>query len=101
MPDRAGYTLAVYAIDVSPSMKELKEDVSAATVKSKGKTRLDLVKEFVARKCEPKVMDSLLCLSQAHKNQVTSGRKTEAVGILSFGGSERLNWDSLNGTERH
>ncbi|CAD6581135.1 MAG: ATP-dependent DNA helicase II subunit 2 [Tremellales sp. Tagirdzhanova-0007] len=71
MPDRAGYTLAVYAIDVSPSMKELKEDVSAATVKSKGKTRLDLVKEFVARKCEPKV---------------TSGRKTEAVGILSFGG---------------
>ena len=66
MPDRAGYTLAVYAIDVSPSMNETKEAVSNSTVKSKGKTKLDLVKEFVARKCEPKVMSSLLHLCKAH-----------------------------------
>lgn len=55
MPERAGYTLSVYAIDVSPSMGEEKVDVSGQKGKGKGKTKLDLVEEFVARKCEPKV----------------------------------------------
>ncbi|OCF38430.1 hypothetical protein I317_07796 [Kwoniella heveanensis CBS 569] len=65
--DRAGYTLSVYAIDVSPSMGEAMADPAGT-----GKVaKLDLVKEYVARKCEPKI---------------SSGRKTEAVGILSFGG---------------
>ncbi|WWD01563.1 hypothetical protein V866_008508 [Kwoniella sp. B9012] len=65
--DRAGYTLSVYAIDVSPSMGELKADPGG----EKKVPKLDLVKEFVARRCEPKI---------------SSGRKTEAVGILSYGG---------------
>ncbi|KAK6902779.1 hypothetical protein I203_108038 [Kwoniella mangroviensis CBS 8507] len=65
--DRAGYTLSVYAIDVSPSMGELKADPGGENKVPK----LDLVKEFVARRCEPKI---------------SSGRKTEAVGILSYGG---------------
>ncbi|WVR05055.1 hypothetical protein IAU60_002067 [Kwoniella sp. DSM 27419] len=65
--DRAGYTLSVYAIDVSPSMGQLRADPAGT-----GKVvKLDLVKEYVARKCEPKI---------------SSGRKTEAVGILSYGG---------------
>ncbi len=55
MPERAGYSLSVYAIDVSPSMGEEKEDVGGGKGKVKRKTRLDLVKDFVARKCEPKV----------------------------------------------
>ncbi|WRT66986.1 uncharacterized protein IL334_003952 [Kwoniella shivajii] len=65
--DRAGYTLSVFAIDVSPSMGESKADPGGGCKKPK----LDLVKEYVARKCEPKI---------------SSGRKTEAVGILSYGG---------------
>nr|XP_019042867.1 hypothetical protein I302_08576 [Kwoniella bestiolae CBS 10118]OCF21797.1 hypothetical protein I302_08576 [Kwoniella bestiolae CBS 10118] len=65
--DRAGYTLSVFAIDVSPSMGEGKADPGGETKVPK----LDLVKEFVARRCEPKI---------------SSGRKTEAVGILSYGG---------------
>ena len=49
MPDRAGYDLVVYAIDVSPSMGEVTEDGGET------KTKLDLAKEYVARRCEPKV----------------------------------------------
>ncbi|KAK8869939.1 hypothetical protein IAR55_000507 [Kwoniella newhampshirensis] len=66
--DRAGYTLSVYAIDVSPSMGE---EVADPRGDGRKVSKLDLVKEYVARKCEPKI---------------SSGRKTEAVGILSFGG---------------
>nr|XP_019013387.1 uncharacterized protein I206_01453 [Kwoniella pini CBS 10737]OCF52168.1 hypothetical protein I206_01453 [Kwoniella pini CBS 10737] len=65
--DRAGYTLSVYAIDVSPSMGETKADPGSESKVPK----LKLVKEYVARKCEPRI---------------SSGRKTEAVGILSYGG---------------
>ncbi|ORX39724.1 SPOC like C-terminal domain-containing protein [Kockovaella imperatae] len=65
MPDRAGYELVVYAIDVSPSMGEVKVDGIGE------RTKLDLAKEYVARRCEPKI---------------SSGRKTEAIGIVSFGG---------------
>ncbi len=66
MPDRAGYTLSLYAIDVSPSMGEQKEDDGGGKGKGKGKTRLQLVKEFVARKCEPKV--SLICSSHTKRD---------------------------------
>ena len=55
MPERAGYSLSVYVIDVSPSMGEVKHDVSGGKGKGKQRTRLDLAKELVARKCEPKV----------------------------------------------
>jgi ATP-dependent DNA helicase 2 subunit 2 len=51
MPDRAGYTVVVYAIDVSPSMGDVVEDPEFGGQV----TKLDLAKEFVARKCEPKV----------------------------------------------
>jgi ATP-dependent DNA helicase 2 subunit 2 len=55
MPERAGYTLSVYAIDVSPSMGDAKVDDANGK-----KSKLSLVKEFVARRCEPKV--SCRCL---------------------------------------
>ena len=51
MSERAGYTVVVYAIDVSPSMGELTEDPATG----EQRVKLDLAKEFVARKCEPKV----------------------------------------------
>jgi ATP-dependent DNA helicase 2 subunit 2 len=57
--DRAGYTLSVYAIDVSTSMGEPGDDPDGGKGKGKGKTKLDLVKEFVARRCEPKVRDDI------------------------------------------
>ncbi|WWD15786.1 hypothetical protein CI109_100210 [Kwoniella shandongensis] len=66
--DRAGYTLSVYAIDVSPSMGE---EIADPRGDGRKVSKLNLVKEYVARKCEPKI---------------SSGRKTEAVGILSYGG---------------
>jgi len=50
MPERAGYTLSVFAIDVSPSMGDAKADGPNGK-----KSKLSLVKEYVARKCEPKV----------------------------------------------
>jgi hypothetical protein len=56
MPDRAGYQVSVYAIDVSASMANLIDDpVSGGSGSSKQKSKLDFVKEYVARKCEPKV----------------------------------------------
>jgi ATP-dependent DNA helicase 2 subunit 2 len=55
MPDRAGYQVSVYAIDVSASMGELIDDPAGSSGSSRKKTKLDFVKEFVARKCEPKV----------------------------------------------
>jgi ATP-dependent DNA helicase 2 subunit 2 len=57
--DRAGYTLSVYAIDVSPSMGEPGDDPDGGKGTGRGKTKLDLVKEFVARRCEPKVRGDL------------------------------------------
>jgi ATP-dependent DNA helicase 2 subunit 2 len=56
--DRAGYQVSVYAIDVSASMGEVMEDPagSSSSQSQKGsKTKLDFAKEYVARKCEPKV----------------------------------------------
>jgi ATP-dependent DNA helicase 2 subunit 2 len=50
MPERAGYTLTVFAIDLSPSMGDAKDDGQNGK-----KEKLALVKEYVARKCEPKV----------------------------------------------
>ena len=89
MPERAGYTLSVYAIDVSPSMGEEMENT-----KGKNSTKLGLVKELVARRCEPKV-SCALHIFWALTIQISSGRKTEAVGILSFGGSELPTYPSL------
>lgn len=51
MPERAGYTLVVYCLDVSPSMGDALPDPATGQKKAK----LDLAKEFIARKCEPKV----------------------------------------------
>ncbi|EIW69540.1 hypothetical protein M231_07455 [Tremella mesenterica] len=65
--DRAGYTLSLFAIDVSPSMGG--EVVDPESFKKT--TKLALAQEYVARRCVPKI---------------SSGRKTEAVGLLSFGG---------------
>jgi ATP-dependent DNA helicase 2 subunit 2 len=55
MPDRAGYQVSLYAIDVSASMGELIDDPTGSSSSPSKKTKLDYVKEFVARKCEPKV----------------------------------------------
>lgn len=66
MPDRAGYQVSVYAIDVSASMGEVMEDPAGSSStggSQKGtKTKLDYVKEYVARKCEPKVCYKVLLL---------------------------------------
>ena len=51
MSERAGYTVVVYAIDVSPSMGEMTEDPATG----EQRVKLDLAKEYVARKSEPKV----------------------------------------------
>lgn len=56
MPERAGYTVVVYAIDVSPSMGDVVEDPEFGGEV----TKLNLAKEFVARKCEPKVGMSIM-----------------------------------------
>lgn len=58
--DRAGYTVSVFAIDVSPSMADPATDPDSpgdgkGKGKGKGKCKLDLVKEYVARILEPKV----------------------------------------------
>ena len=73
MPDRAGYDLVVYCIDVSPSMGELKDDPGGG----KEKTKLDLAKEYVARKCEPKVSIALPYCTQLTivRSQVGERRK--------------------------
>ena len=64
MPDRAGYTLVVYAIDTSPSMGDAKPDPGSSGAPKRSK--LDLAKEFVARQCEPKVGQfSFTCLRTA------------------------------------
>jgi ATP-dependent DNA helicase 2 subunit 2 len=55
MPDRAGYQVSLYAIDVSPSMGEEIQDPGGSSSKAEKKTKLALAKEYVARKCEPKV----------------------------------------------
>ncbi|KAL1411229.1 ATP-dependent DNA helicase yku80 [Vanrija albida] len=68
MSDRAGYTVVVYAIDISPSMGADKADPGGSGIK---RAKLDWAKEFIARQCEPKIQ---------------SGRKTETVGVLTFGG---------------
>ncbi|WOO81065.1 ATP-dependent DNA helicase II subunit 2 [Vanrija pseudolonga] len=68
MSDRAGYTVVVYAIDISPSMGADKADPGGSGVK---RAKLDWAKECIARQCEPKIQ---------------SGRKTETVGVLTFGG---------------
>ena len=51
MAERAGYTVVIYAIDVSPPMGE----TSADPATGEQRVKLDLAKEYVARKCEPKV----------------------------------------------
>jgi ATP-dependent DNA helicase 2 subunit 2 len=50
-PERAGYTVSVFAVDVSPSMGETIEDADTGQSKSK----LDWAKEYVARKMDTKV----------------------------------------------
>ncbi|OXH40668.1 ATP-dependent DNA helicase 2 subunit 2 [Cryptococcus neoformans] len=67
MSDRAGFTLSIFAIDVSPPMGELKADPSGSGKVSK----LSLAKEYVARQIQSKIL---------------SGRKTEIIGLVSFGG---------------
>lgn len=61
--DRAGYQVSVYAIDVSASMGEVMEDPAGSSSsqgqdKKGSRTKLDYAKEYVARKCEPKVRSS-------------------------------------------
>ena len=65
MPDRAGYQVSLYAIDVSASMGEVIDDPTGSSSSSNKKTKLDYVKEFVARKCEPKVCLGYLDLALA------------------------------------
>ncbi|CAK9782753.1 SPOC domain-like protein [Cutaneotrichosporon oleaginosum] len=60
------YSVVVYALDVSPSMVGLTADLMGGKA-----AKLDLGKEYIARMCEPKIQ---------------SGRKTEHVGLVSFGG---------------
>jgi ATP-dependent DNA helicase 2 subunit 2 len=60
MPDRAGYQVSLYAIDVSASMGEVINDPTGSSSSTSKKTKLDYVKEFVARKCEPKVCVSCI-----------------------------------------
>ncbi|KIR74038.1 ATP-dependent DNA helicase 2 subunit 2 [Cryptococcus deuterogattii CA1014] len=67
MSDRAGFTLSIFAIDVSPPMGQLKADPSGSGKVSK----LSLAKEYVARQIQSKIL---------------SGRKTEVIGLVSFGG---------------
>lgn len=67
MSDRAGFTLSIFAVDVSPSMGQLKADPSGSGKVSK----LSLAKEYVARQIQSKIL---------------SGRKTEVIGLVSFGG---------------
>jgi ATP-dependent DNA helicase 2 subunit 2 len=59
MPDRAGYQVSLYAIDVSASMGEVVDDPTGSSSSKSKKTKLDYVKEFVARKCEPKACSQL------------------------------------------
>lgn len=49
--DRAGYNLSVFALDVSPSMGKA---IAIGDDETK-RTKLDLAKEYVARRCEPRV----------------------------------------------
>jgi len=52
MSSRAGYTVVVYVLDVSPSMGTLKADPDDTGVKV---PRLDYAKEYIARMIEPRV----------------------------------------------
>jgi ATP-dependent DNA helicase 2 subunit 2 len=49
-----GYQVSVYAIDISQSMGEERDDVGGSG-SQKRRTKLSLAQEYVARKCEPKV----------------------------------------------
>jgi hypothetical protein len=49
--ERAGYTVSLFALDVSPSMAEVVEDAETGQSKSK----LDWAKEYIARKMDYKV----------------------------------------------
>lgn len=51
VPERAGYTVSLFALDVSPSMSEVVEDAETGQSKSK----LDRAKEYIARKMDVKV----------------------------------------------
>jgi ATP-dependent DNA helicase 2 subunit 2 len=52
MSSRAGYTVSVYVLDVSPSMGTLKADPGNTGVKA---TKLQYAKEYLARLMEPRV----------------------------------------------
>jgi hypothetical protein len=79
MPDRAGYQVSVYAIDVSASMGEVIDDPTGSSSSTSKKTKLDYVKEFVARKCEPKVRASYM-----PPPQCSSQDRSQVVGRLSI-----------------
>lgn len=49
--ERAGYNVSVFAIDVSPSMA----DTVAVGDDGVKRSKLDLAKEYVARRCESRV----------------------------------------------
>ena len=79
--DRAGYIVTVFATDVSPSMGEAGFDPGNDKGKGKSTSRLELAKEYVARRCEPKVSCRLIkycyvladrCRSQVEERQKLS-----------------------------
>jgi ATP-dependent DNA helicase 2 subunit 2 len=49
---RAGYTVVVYAVDISPSMGALKADPGGTGVKA---AKIEFAREYVARMIEPRV----------------------------------------------
>ncbi|GMK57801.1 hypothetical protein CspeluHIS016_0406350 [Cutaneotrichosporon spelunceum] len=59
------YSAVVYALDLSPPMADLIFDAGSKA------SKLSLAQEYIARMCEPKIQ---------------SGRKSEHVGLVSFGG---------------
>lgn len=81
-------TIATYVLDVSAPMAEMVPDEETGRNLSK----IDLCKEYVARKIAPKV--SLAAVEQCSNErwhadpslQIQSGRKTEHAGLVTFGG---------------
>ncbi|WVQ78199.1 hypothetical protein IAT38_000282 [Cryptococcus sp. DSM 104549] len=84
MPAEAGsYHSTVYAIDISPSMG----DVTADPAGTGKRPKIDLVKEYVTRLCEPKI---------------SGGRKTDLAGVVTFGGrtNNRVKGDTYGEDEQ-
>lgn len=86
MSGRAGYTLVVYVLDVSPSMGEMKADPAGTGGK---RQRLDWAKELIARQCEPKVRGVWARLTNRSR-AVARLRLLVWCPLVVVGGSRRL-----------